>query len=351
MSPPVDPVFNANAGAIGGISIASLNIQRDGVSVSDVRYPAGVHAPTQINPDMVGEFRMVLSAVDAEMGRGHGQIQVMTKSGTNAFHGSAVWDVQNSALDSNQWEYNRTRTVPYWRNLHQYTLSASGPIKKNKTFFFALWNGQISRIRDTANPLVLTPCARKGIFRYFDNWVNGRYGTATNTAGTNPTIAVVDFQGNPVPPATNPDGTPHNGILRAYSVFGKLLNVPQTNDCSDFNPDTDVQPNTNWDPYRKAIDSTGFVKKFLSLMPEANNYDAVGDGLNFAGSRWTRGQLGNDNMYGVGEDNQRTLRSTTTSMIVTGSADRGAMKRDGLTTMFVYGRKVLAAMQIDALKS
>lgn len=304
--PAADPINAANAATVGGVSISNMNIQRDGVSVNDVRYPAGVHTPTMMNPDMVGEVRMVLSPVDAEMGRGNGQIQVMTKSGNNAYRGSAAWDVQNSALDSNQWYNNRSvATTPYWRNLHQYTISMGGPIIKGKTFFFALWNGQISRIRDTANPLALTPCAKKGIFRYYDKWVNGRFGQSTNRSGTTPITAVVDSSGNPTVPTTNPDNSSYTGNLQAYSVFGKLLKTPQTNDCSDFNPDTDVQANTAWDPYRKAVDSTGFLKNFLSLMPEANNYDQVGDGLNFAGARWTRGQQGNDNMYGVGEDNQR----------------------------------------------
>ncbi len=303
--PALDPINNANVATVGGVSIANMNIQRDGVSVGDVRYPAGVHSPTQINPDMVGEVHMILTPVDAEMGRGNGQIQVMTKSGTNAYHGSVVDDIQNSALDTNQWYYNKTRTTPSWRNLNDYTLSLGGPIIKNKTFFFVLWNGQISRIRDTANPLALTPCAKKGVFRYFDNWVNGRYGASTSTVGSTPTIAVVDVNGNPVMPSTNPNGSAYTGKLEAYSVFGKLLKTPATNDCSDFNPDTDVQAGTNWDPYRKTMDPTGFIKNFLSLMPAANNYDYQGDGLNFATGRWTRGTQGNDNMYGVGEDYQR----------------------------------------------
>jgi hypothetical protein len=303
---PVDPINAANAATVGGVSIVNLNVQRDGVPVGDVRYPAGVHSPTQINPEMVGELRMVVSPVDAEMGRGNSQVQILTKSGTNTFHGGVVWDLQNTAIDSNQWySNNRPNVTPFWRNLNQYTLSVGGPIIKNKSFFYALWNGQISRIRDVANPLALTPCAKKGIFRYFDKWVNGRYGAATSRTGTTPTIPVVDINGNPKRPETNPDGTSYDGQMEAYSVFGKLLKTPMTNDCSDFNPATDVQANTNWDPYRKAMDSTGFVAKFLDMMPVANNYDEKGDGLNYAGSRWTRSQMGNDNMYGIGEDYQR----------------------------------------------
>jgi len=303
---PVDgnAVMSANDTTVGGVSVANLNLQRDGVSISDVRFPAGIHSPTQINPDMVGELRIIQSPVDAEMGRGNAQVQVLTKSGSNAYHGSAVWDIQNSGLDSNQWENNRSAVVPPWRNLHQYTLSLGGPILKSKTFFFALWNQQFARLRESQTPLALTACARKGVFRYYDNWNNGRYGQVTTTVGT-PTIAVVDFNGNPVAPATNPDGSAHSGILRYASVFGPLLKTPQTNDCSDFNPATDIQLNSSWDPYRKALDSTGFINYFLSLMPPATSFESVGDGLNTAGGRWTRGTGGADNMYGIGEDNNR----------------------------------------------
>lgn len=297
-------VMNANDSTVGGVSVANLNLQRDGIDISDVRFPAGIHSPTQINPDMVGEFRVIVSPVDAEMGRGNAQVQVMTKSGTNTYHGSAVWDAQNSVLDSNQWNNNRSAITAPWRNLHQYTLSLGGPIVKNKTFFFALFNGQIARLRDTYNALALTPCARKGIFRYFDNWNNGRYGQVTVTAGT-PTIAVVDFNGNPVTPATNPNGTPFTGSLHYASVFGPLLKTPQTSDCTDFNPTTDVKANASWDTYRTAVDPSGFINYFLSLMPPANNYDTLGDGLNTAGNRWMRGTRGADNMYGIGEDPQR----------------------------------------------
>jgi hypothetical protein len=323
-------INGANEATIAGVSIANLNIQRDGVDVSDVRFPAGIHAPTQINPDLVGEFRLITAPVDAEMGRGNSQIQVQTRSGTNAYHGSAVWDIQNSALDTNQWAYNRTYPKPSsWRNVNQYTLSFGGPIIKNKTFFFALWNGQIARGRDTANPMVLTPCARKGIFRYFDNWSNARYGSALSLAGNAPSYAAVDAAGNPVtPPALRPDmleirdnqvvhkgnWEAHNGILRYASVFGIVENpLTMAADCSNavVNTNTGVAGG-GWDTYRKPVDSTGFVgdstgyiNGFLNLMPQANNYDQAGDGLNTAASSWTRGYRGNDNLYGVGEDNQR----------------------------------------------
>src|SRR3546814_6020849 len=47
----------------------------------------------------LGEFRVILAPVDAETGRGNGQVQITTRSGTNKYHGSVVWNVRNSALD------------------------------------------------------------------------------------------------------------------------------------------------------------------------------------------------------------------------------------------------------------
>jgi hypothetical protein len=64
-----------------GITTGMVNTVRDGMSVQEGRYAAGVTSTTLINPDMVGEFRVILTPVDAEMGRGNGQVQITTKSG------------------------------------------------------------------------------------------------------------------------------------------------------------------------------------------------------------------------------------------------------------------------------
>src|SRR5262249_3150715 len=76
----------------------AVNTTRDGISVQDNRYQLGVQSSTSINPDLVGELRVVVAPVDAETGGGVGQVQVLTRSGTNQYRGTAVWNVQNSAL-------------------------------------------------------------------------------------------------------------------------------------------------------------------------------------------------------------------------------------------------------------
>src|SRR2546425_5401635 len=182
-----DKVFGAEQTSFAGVSARDVNIQRDGISVSNQRWPNGLETPTKMNPDLVGEVRLILAPVDAEMGRGNGQVQIQTRSGTNQFRGSAVWNLRNTALDARSWFENRTVPQPTrnWQNQNQYTASVGGPIVKNKTFFFALWDGQITRIRENAtSPLVLTDCARNGIFRYFSGWNNGNINQTPTTVPT-----------------------------------------------------------------------------------------------------------------------------------------------------------------------
>src|SRR3989442_14084903 len=249
----VSPVFGANETKFAGVSARDVNVQRDGVSVGGERWPTGINSGTELHPDLVGEVKMILAPADAEMGRGSGQVQIQTKSGTNQFHGGGVWSAKNSILDSNVWENNRT-VNPFtgesvarpWSNFHQATGNLGGPIVRNKTHFFVLFDRKWVRSRENITPIVLTPCAQRGIFRYYDSWNNGNaFATTTATSGT-PAIAVVDTAGNPRAPATNPNGTTHSGILRYASVFGPLQNTPTRPDCSD----AVVRQGSPWDTYR-----------------------------------------------------------------------------------------------------
>ena len=116
-------------------------------------------------------------------------------------------------------------------------------------------------------------------------------GTAT------PTIAVVDGTGNPLRPATNPNGSAFTGQLRYVSVFGPVANVPTQPDCSDA-----VVQGSPWDTRRTRVDSTGFVNKLMGSMPQPNNYD-VGDGLNTAGNRWVRREKnGNESIFSLDDE-------------------------------------------------
>jgi hypothetical protein len=293
--PGVNVQDNGVRASFAGLSgFGTTNIQRDGVEASGgARWTANALTATHMSPELIGEIKIIVAPVDAEMGRGNAQLQFLTRSGTNQYRGTATWNVRNSALDANTWDKNndidpRTGawkpTAPDWHNVHTFTGSYGGPIVKNKTFFFALYDQALVNVRTTQNALVLTPCARNGVFRYFDTWNNGNALQITQPGTATPTIAVVDGLGNPLRPATNPNGTPFTGALQYQSVFGRLAANPTRPDCSDA-----VVQGAPWDVNRRGLDSTGFVTKELAAIPTPNNFD-IGDGLNTAGYRWVRNE-------------------------------------------------------------
>jgi hypothetical protein len=297
-------VAGVNTDSFAGISSNSINTVRDGLSVSDGRFQNGVFGTTVLNPDMVQEVRLILTPVDAEFGRGNGQVQITTRSGTNSYNGAAVWSVRNSGLNANTWSNNNDinpatgqwqPTVPDWENHHQLTLSFGGPIKKNKTFFYGLFDRNFVRAREIVNGTVLTDTARQGIYRYFDGWTPDD-ADATPGATSRP---AVDFQGNPLGRDRDPSNYSGRGLI-CFSVFGNLKVSPSTFQMSPFTQadcpggtaifPTDTIGLPYWDAGRQVADTTGLLKNYLGLMPRANRFQG-GDGLNTAQIRWTRSQL------------------------------------------------------------
>ena len=103
------------------------------------------------NPDAIQEFKIQTSTYDAGYGRNPGaNVNVVTKSGTNAFHGTGFEFFRNTVLNANEWFYKRTELTQYSErrrlilcrtsrpslNQNQYGGTFGGPIKKDKLFFF-----------------------------------------------------------------------------------------------------------------------------------------------------------------------------------------------------------------------
>jgi len=303
-------LLGAALDTFAGTSAGTVNTTRDGISVSDGRFNNGVYSTTTINPDLVGEIRLILTPVDAELGRGNAQVQIQTRSGTNRYTGTAAWYVRNTALNPNSWANNRTGTPADWFNNHEYSVSYGGPIVKNKTFFYALWDQNIHKERSTVDGSVLTDTARLGIFRYWDGWNPTTYDRAiTANAGTVTTrvAPAADINGNPIAPTSTPAGGAYTGTgLNCFSVFGtQRLDtggkiVPFT--AADCPGGTILNPaggSTTWDPLRPVADKTGVVfAAMLKNMPKANYFGIPSglltpDGLNTASVRWQRGTGGN----------------------------------------------------------
>lgn len=301
--------FNPAFGAVGGLGLNTVNATIDGLSTNSPRnfaelFGKATLTTTIINPDLVSEIRLILAPVDAELGHGNSQVQIHTRSGTNTYRGSIVWNVQNSAFSANTWDNNNNiangRWAPTplpWTNRHQITASYGGPIVKNKTFFFALYDHQSVRNRDLVTSSVLTDTARQGIFRYWSGWNSGN--ALVNVPQPpfiqfNPTWPGVDFDGNPRRPDKNTDGSNYTGGLYCFSVFGnvKVDGSPFTQ--ADCQGGTAVLRGSAWDTRRTTVDPTGYIRKVIDLMPRANFFASGGDGLNFASNRYVRGRKGSD---------------------------------------------------------
>jgi Carboxypeptidase regulatory-like domain/TonB dependent receptor len=119
------------------------NFQLDGISVSDVQGSAlasgGIPIP---NPDAIQEFKVQTGLYDASYGRyGGANISVVTKSGTDSYHGSVFEFFRNDVLNANDYFLNRTGQPRPPLKQNQFGFDLGGPIKRNKLFFFGSYQG------------------------------------------------------------------------------------------------------------------------------------------------------------------------------------------------------------------
>ena len=240
---------SAEATASGGTSTQYINGDRgrgitttqDGIDIGDPVIPRGELTNAPVNPDAVEQFRLISSNPKAEYGRtAGGQVEMVTKSGTNQLKGSGYEFMRQTALDSNSY-FNKLRGLPKEQlSRHQFGATLGGPIKRDKMFFFVNYDGQ-RRTQDTSQVVTVpTAALRNGLFRFV---------TAPCAGGT--TVAnrpgCVDASGNPLVPVSS------------YSFV--------SNDPRGLGLDPVVQNET------------------LKLLPLPNDFTG-GDGLNFASYRW-----------------------------------------------------------------
>lgn len=123
-----------NGGTDGGTG--SVNYYLDGGNNMTNLRNTGNILP---NPDAIQEFRVQTNSYNAEYGRfANGVINVLTKSGTNKFHGSLFEYVRNDVFNANDWG-SQLEKAPFHRN--QFGGTIGGPIKHDKTFFFFSYSG------------------------------------------------------------------------------------------------------------------------------------------------------------------------------------------------------------------
>lgn len=159
-------VSSTNFSTISSSSGAFLNVNGsrtrqstfmlDGAFNNDLWRNSGNSSP---NPDAVQEFRLITSNFNAEFGRSPGAVfNVVLKSGTNAFHGSAFEFLRNDKLNARPFFQP---TVPVLRQ-NQYGFAVGGPVIKNKTFFFGSFQGLKVRSLAFINNVATPTAAERG---------------------------------------------------------------------------------------------------------------------------------------------------------------------------------------------
>jgi hypothetical protein len=119
---------------------------------------AGGGTNSLVSVDAMQEFRIQTSSFAPEFGRTPGgQISVVTRSGTNSFHGTVFEYFRNDVLDARDWFVNFNRLAKPEERLNDFGGVLGGPIIKDKTFFFFSYEGQ--RLRQPANQKTVVPDA------------------------------------------------------------------------------------------------------------------------------------------------------------------------------------------------
>ena len=182
---------NVSGSSFAGSPAGMVITTRDGISVNDGRYNNGVFSATVASPDLVEEVRVIVTPADAALGRGSGQVQMQTRSGTNQFRGSAFLTNRNSIWDANTFVNNFNGVKKNYINRNDFGFRLGGPIVRNKTFFFFLYEGLQYVQKSPVTTTVLTAAARQGLYRYFPG------NQSANAMAAN---ATVDLAGNAVDP-------------------------------------------------------------------------------------------------------------------------------------------------------
>lgn len=142
-----NPSFNVN-----GNREQSNNFTLDGVDIND---PIDNYVAYNVSRDALQEFRIIQGNGTAEYGNANGgQVVMVTKSGTNRFHGEAFWQIQNTNLNANTWANKRNPasiTARPAQNRSFFGGTFGGPVKKDKLFFFVDYRGVRQHVTTNVN--------------------------------------------------------------------------------------------------------------------------------------------------------------------------------------------------------
>ncbi len=145
---------------------STADILTDGASVTNSEPNGGITSATYVpSPEAVEEFKVQQTNFSAEYGfSGASVVNMITRSGTNKFHGSAYDFFRDASFDANNWFDNRAGNPIGSFSRNNFGATIGGPIIKSKTFFFFDYDGLRSAGLSTASAGVPTDAMRNGDF-------------------------------------------------------------------------------------------------------------------------------------------------------------------------------------------
>ena len=219
-----------SAVSIGGNRPNANYFLLDGTSDTDPTFNTLNLSPS---PDAVQEFKVMTGSYSAEMGgAGGGQINIVTRGGTNAFHGTAYDFLRNGVLDARPFNDMGMSGMGMGNSSflvqNNFGASLGGPIVRNRTFFFVNYEGLRRSAADTMIDTVPTEMETMGdfsmsgttIYNPFSAHSNPRFDPTKPVSPANPQIIRDPFPGNVIP--TNMISPVSSKFLRDFLVRPNL---------------------------------------------------------------------------------------------------------------------------------
>ena len=172
----VDPINDMRSGSVNGARSDQSNVTLDGLDNNDQLSGRAFFGVLRSTLDSVEEFRVTTSNSNADSGRSSGaQVALVTKHGTNSFHGSAYEFNRSNFGLANDW-FNKqaerqsgTPNKPGQLIRNTYGATLGGPIKKDKLFFFLNYEGQRTQESSEQFRTVPTDSLKQGNVKYIDS--------------------------------------------------------------------------------------------------------------------------------------------------------------------------------------
>ena len=168
-----DQTHDSRSGSSAGARSDQNNSTLDGLDNNDQARGYAFTGVLRSTLDSVEEFRVTTSGYNADAGRSSGaQITVLTKSGTNEFHGSVYVRTRDLINPANDWFNKQAElaegvpNIPGTLDRNVYGASLGGPIKKNKLFFFTTYEGEKIDENKQMTMVVPTASLRAGEIKY-----------------------------------------------------------------------------------------------------------------------------------------------------------------------------------------